>query len=70
MEALASQHTVLKSLLCGGGGGGPDEHLKPVSTAKHRAGSEDHDDLVTSGGHVVLYARRLDLCSSRKCAAG
>uniref|UniRef100_A0A0E0LLX0 NPH3 domain-containing protein n=1 Tax=Oryza punctata TaxID=4537 RepID=A0A0E0LLX0_ORYPU len=67
VQALASQHTVLKSLLRGGGGG-TDEHLKPVSstpppaaTAKHRAGGEDHDDLVGGGGQVVLYARRLDM---------
>lgn len=61
VQALASQHTMLKSLLCGGGGGGgdPDEHRKPVSTAKHRAGGEN--DLVAGSGQVVLYARRLDL---------
>jgi hypothetical protein len=58
VQALASQHTVLKSLLRGGG---PDEHLRPVSAAKHRAGGEDHDDLVSAGGQVVLYAGRLDL---------
>uniref|UniRef100_A0A0E0AL35 NPH3 domain-containing protein n=1 Tax=Oryza glumipatula TaxID=40148 RepID=A0A0E0AL35_9ORYZ len=58
VQALASQHTVLKSLLRGGG---PDEHLRPVSAAKHRAGGEDHDDLVAAGGQVVLYAGRLDL---------
>ncbi|XP_015695418.2 BTB/POZ domain-containing protein At3g22104 isoform X1 [Oryza brachyantha] len=66
VQALASQHTVLKSLLRGGG---PDQQqLKPVSVSssppparlKHRGG-EEHDDLVGGGGGVVLYARRLDL---------
>ncbi|KAL5196912.1 hypothetical protein ABZP36_000424 [Zizania latifolia] len=55
VQALASQHTVLKSLLRGGSG----QHLKPVSpppaTGKHR------DDDLGGGGQVVLYARRLDL---------
>ncbi|KAF0905184.1 hypothetical protein E2562_000979 [Oryza meyeriana var. granulata] len=62
LQALASQHTVLKSLLRGGG---PDQQqLKPVSsspppaTAKQRS-SKEQDDL--GGGGVVLYARRLDL---------
>uniref|UniRef100_A0A0D9X013 NPH3 domain-containing protein n=1 Tax=Leersia perrieri TaxID=77586 RepID=A0A0D9X013_9ORYZ len=66
VQALASQHTVLKTLLRG-----DHHHLKPLSsslppaTAKHAGvggGEDDDDDLAGGGaGQVVLYARRLEM---------
>ncbi|KAG8099726.1 hypothetical protein GUJ93_ZPchr0013g35605 [Zizania palustris] len=59
VQALASQHTVLKSLLRGGSSG---QHLKPVSPPDPATGKpRDDGDLGGGGGQVVLYARRLDL---------
>ncbi|KAG8081576.1 hypothetical protein GUJ93_ZPchr0209g38055 [Zizania palustris] len=55
VQALASQHTVLKNLLRGV----PDQQLKPVATTSDDG--DDHGDLGGGADQVVLYARRLDL---------
>ncbi|XP_062186368.1 BTB/POZ domain-containing protein At3g22104-like isoform X2 [Phragmites australis] len=57
VQALASQHTVLKSLVLRDSG-----ELKPVSsppsaTGKHRSSCDDGEN----DGQIILYAARLDL---------